>query len=158
MQRNSERLTGNSTTKSLSCRPRVDRSDIIRCIKSCQPNDITCVLDPVHSVSHTVISLPTFREFTKPEEIVFLRSITPSHYPHVDSPEIVYDIQEGNVQNSFDIIKRFEHGMIVGDRDTTLPALVQLMIGLKSLLHLLWSLQPLRGPSKEKLFMFCSSF
>ncbi|KAK3558820.1 hypothetical protein QTP86_028744 [Hemibagrus guttatus] len=95
-------------------RPRVDRSDIIRCIKSCQPNDITCVLDPVHSVSHTVISLPTFREFTKPEEIVFLRSITPSHYPHVDSPEIVYDIQEGNIQNSFDIIKRFEHGMIVG--------------------------------------------
>ncbi|TSK13429.1 Fibulin-1 [Bagarius yarrelli] len=47
-------------------------------------------------------------------EIVFLRSITPSHYPHVDSPEIVYDIQEGNIQNSFDIVKRFEHGMIVG--------------------------------------------
>lgn len=32
----------------------------------------------------------------------------------MDSPEIVYDIQEGNIQNSFDIIKRFEHGMIVG--------------------------------------------
>ncbi|MCJ8736093.1 hypothetical protein PDJAM_G00254990 [Pangasius djambal] len=100
--------------RSSETRPRVDRSDIIRCIKSCQPNDITCVLDPIHSVSHTVISLPTFREFSKPEEIVFLRSITPSHYPHVDSPEIVYDIQEGNIQNSFDIIKRFEHGMIVG--------------------------------------------
>ncbi|XP_072528351.1 fibulin-1 isoform X2 [Salminus brasiliensis] len=93
---------------------RVDRSDTIRCIKSCQPNDITCVLDPVHSVSHTVISLPTFREFIKPEEIVFLRSVTPSHYPHMDSPEIIYDIQEGNVQNSFDIIKRVEHGTIVG--------------------------------------------
>lgn len=158
----------------------------------------------------------------------------------MDTPEIVYDIQEGNIQNSFDIIKRFEHGMIVGkwhsgicltmpndhrlnpgaqfsgnliclkwfsdlilhyerfsclffffflkqtncicvsvwergtrrlrgletacrclfhlgDRDTTLPALVQLMIGLKSLLHLLWSLQLLHGPSREKLFMFCSS-
>lgn len=47
-------------------------------------------------------------------EIVFLRSVTPSYYPHVDSPEIVYDIQEGNIQNSFDIIKRSEHGMIVG--------------------------------------------
>ncbi|XP_062859232.1 fibulin-1 [Trichomycterus rosablanca] len=93
-------------------RSRVDRSDTIRCIKSCQHNDVNCVLDPVHSVSDTVISLPTFREFTKPEEIVFLRSITPSHY--VDSPEIVYDIQEGNIQNAFDIIKRFEHGMIVG--------------------------------------------
>lgn len=55
--------------------------------------------------SHLLFLLP---------EIVFLRSITPSHYPHVDSPEIVYDIQEGNIQNSFDIIKRFEHGMIVG--------------------------------------------
>lgn len=32
----------------------------------------------------------------------------------MDTPEIVYDIQEGNIQNSFDIIKRFEHGMIVG--------------------------------------------
>ncbi|XP_049330394.1 fibulin-1 isoform X2 [Astyanax mexicanus] len=93
---------------------RVDRSDTIRCIKSCQPNDITCVLDPVHSVSHTVISLPTFREFNKPEEIVFLRSVTPSHYPHMDSPELIYDIQEGNIHNSFDIIKRVEHGMIVG--------------------------------------------
>lgn len=152
-------------------------------------------------------------------EIVFLRSIIPSHYPHVDSPEIVYDIQEGNIQNSFDIVKRLEHGMIVGkwhsgicltmpydhklnpgaqfsgnliclkwfpdlilhyerfswlfflqtncicvlvwergtrrlrgletacrclfhlgDHDTTLPTLVQLMIGLSGLLHLLWSL------------------
>ncbi|KAL6474506.1 hypothetical protein MHYP_G00180670 [Metynnis hypsauchen] len=95
-------------------RARVDRSDTIRCIKSCQPNDISCVLDPVHSISHTVISLPTFREFTKPEEIVFLRSVPPSHHPHMDSPEIIYDILEGNVLNSFDIIKRFEHGMVVG--------------------------------------------
>uniref|UniRef100_A0A3B4D1V6 Fibulin-1 n=1 Tax=Pygocentrus nattereri TaxID=42514 RepID=A0A3B4D1V6_PYGNA len=95
-------------------RARVDRSDTIRCIKSCQPNDISCVLDPVHSISHTVISLPTFREFTKPEEIVFLRSVPPSHHPHMDSPEIIYDILEGNVQNSFDIIKRSEHGMVVG--------------------------------------------
>lgn len=46
---------------------RLQRSDTIRCIKSCQPNDVACVLDPMHSVSHTFISLPTFREFTKPE-------------------------------------------------------------------------------------------
>ncbi|XDV53524.1 hypothetical protein PO909_022002 [Leuciscus waleckii] len=32
----------------------------------------------------------------------------------MDTPEIVYDILEGNVQNSFDIIKRLDHGMIVG--------------------------------------------
>ncbi|XP_051978847.1 fibulin-1-like isoform X1 [Xyrauchen texanus] len=95
-------------------RPRVDRADIIRCVKSCQPNDISCVLNPIHSTSHTAISLPTFREFTKPEEIVFLRSTTPSHFPHMDSQEIVYDILEGNTQNSFDIVKRLDHGMIVG--------------------------------------------
>uniref|UniRef100_A0A672NYB0 Fibulin-1 n=1 Tax=Sinocyclocheilus grahami TaxID=75366 RepID=A0A672NYB0_SINGR len=95
-------------------RPRVDRADIIRCVKSCQPNDISCMLNPILSISHTAISLPTFREFNKPEEIVFLKSPTPSHLPHMDSPEIVYDILEGNVQNSFDIIKRLDHGMIVG--------------------------------------------
>ncbi|XP_073687394.1 fibulin-1 [Garra rufa] len=99
---------------SSSSRPRVDRADIIRCVKSCQPNDISCVLNPILSVSHTAISLPTFREFNKPEEIVFLRSPTPSHLSHMDSPEIVYDILEGNVQNSFDIVKRVDHGMIVG--------------------------------------------
>ncbi len=53
--------------------------------------------------------------FFSPPEIVFLRSPTPSHLPHMDTPEIVYDILEGNVQNSFDIIKRLDHGMIVGE-------------------------------------------
>lgn len=46
---------------------RIQLSDTIRCIKSCQPNDVACVLDPTHSLSHTFISLPTFREFLKPE-------------------------------------------------------------------------------------------
>uniref|UniRef100_A0A8C9FJ77 Fibulin-1 n=1 Tax=Pavo cristatus TaxID=9049 RepID=A0A8C9FJ77_PAVCR len=46
---------------------RLEKTDTIRCIKSCRPNDVNCVLDPVHTISHTVISLPTFREFTRPE-------------------------------------------------------------------------------------------
>jgi len=46
---------------------RLERSDTIRCMKSCQPGDVACVLDPTLSLSHTFISLPTFREFTKPE-------------------------------------------------------------------------------------------
>lgn len=46
---------------------RLQLSDTIRCMKTCQPNDVACVLDPTHSVSHTFISLPTFREFTRPE-------------------------------------------------------------------------------------------
>lgn len=33
----------------------------------------------------------------------------------MDSLDIVYDILEGNVQNSFDIVKRLDHGMIVGE-------------------------------------------
>uniref|UniRef100_A0A6Q2XYH5 Fibulin-1 n=1 Tax=Esox lucius TaxID=8010 RepID=A0A6Q2XYH5_ESOLU len=110
---------------------RIERSDTIRCVKSCQPNDISCVLDPVHSVSHTVISMPTFREFTKPEEIVFLRTMSPAHsFPHISS-DIVFDILEGNVQNSFDIVKRQEHGMIVGVVRQVKPLIGPLNIVLK---------------------------
>ncbi|XP_005994037.1 fibulin-1 isoform X1 [Latimeria chalumnae] len=93
-------------------RVRGDRTETIRCIKSCQPNDANCILDPVHTISHTVISLPTFREFTKPEEIVFLRAISPS-FP-TSSADIIFDITEGNSRNSFDIIKRYENGMPIG--------------------------------------------
>lgn len=48
-------------------RPHQDKTDTVRCIKSCRPNDVTCMLDPVHTISHTVVSLSTFREFTRPE-------------------------------------------------------------------------------------------
>ncbi|ROI37128.1 Fibulin-1 [Anabarilius grahami] len=122
-------------------RPRVDRADFIRCVKSCQPNDISCVLSPILSTSHTAISLPTFREFSKPEELVFLRSPTPSHLPNMDSLDIVYDILEGNVQNSFDIVKRLDRGMIVGlqsRRHHLRPPLLRL----KTLVHVLFILSP----------------
>lgn len=46
---------------------RLLRTDTIRCIKTCQPGDAICVLDPTISVSHTFISLPSFREFTSPQ-------------------------------------------------------------------------------------------
>ncbi|KAF3688569.1 Fibulin-1 [Channa argus] len=89
---------------------RLGRSDTIRCVKSCQPNDIACVLDPTQSVSHTSISLPTFREFTGPEEIVFLRTTVPAYGSH----QVQFDILEGNVENAFDIVRRVENGMHVG--------------------------------------------
>ncbi|KAL4625076.1 fibulin-1 isoform X2 [Arapaima gigas] len=96
-------------------RPQVERSDIIRCVKSCQPNDVSCILDPVQSVSHSVISMPTFREFSKPEEIVFLRAVQPVSFSMPSEiPDIIFDILEGNESSSFDIIKRYEHGMTVG--------------------------------------------
>ncbi|KAJ6668450.1 hypothetical protein lerEdw1_011932 [Lerista edwardsae] len=91
---------------------RQEKTDTVRCIKSCRPNDVNCVLDPVHTISHTVISLPTFREFTKPEEIIFLRAITPA-YP-ANQADIIFDITEGNLRDSFDIIKRYMDGMTVG--------------------------------------------
>uniref|UniRef100_A0A672HT80 Fibulin-1 n=1 Tax=Salarias fasciatus TaxID=181472 RepID=A0A672HT80_SALFA len=95
---------------------RLERSDTIRCMKSCQPNDIACVLDPTHSVSHTFISLPTFREFTRPEEIVFLRTTVPAYgsYHHLGSYDVKFDILEGNLENAFDIVKRVENGLYVG--------------------------------------------
>uniref|UniRef100_A0A8C4I486 Fibulin-1 n=1 Tax=Dicentrarchus labrax TaxID=13489 RepID=A0A8C4I486_DICLA len=94
---------------------RLARSDTIRCTKTCQPNDIACVLDPTHSVSHTFISLPTFREFTRPEEIVFLRTTVPAYGSyHLGSLDVKFDILEGNVENAFDINKRVENGMYVG--------------------------------------------
>ncbi|XP_010408511.2 fibulin-1 isoform X1 [Corvus cornix cornix] len=91
---------------------RLEKTDTIRCIKSCRPNDVSCLLDPVHTISHTVISLPTFREFTRPEEIIFLRAITPT-YP-ANQADIIFDITEGNLRDSFDIIKRYMDGMTVG--------------------------------------------
>ncbi|XP_007953835.1 fibulin-1 [Orycteropus afer afer] len=89
-----------------------EKTDTVRCVKSCRPNDVTCVLDPVHTISHTVISLPTFREFSRPEEIIFLRAITPA-YP-ANQADIIFDITEGNLWDSFDITKRFMDGMTVG--------------------------------------------
>ncbi|XP_025255407.1 fibulin-1 [Theropithecus gelada] len=89
-----------------------EKTDTIRCIKSCRPNDVTCVFDPVHTISHTVISLPTFREFTRPEEIIFLRAITPPQ--PASQANIIFDITEGNLRDSFDIIKRYMDGMTVG--------------------------------------------
>lgn len=44
-----------------------EKTDTVRCIKSCRPRDVRCMLDLVHTVSHTVVSLPTFREFAHPE-------------------------------------------------------------------------------------------
>ncbi|XP_041441183.1 fibulin 1 L homeolog isoform X1 [Xenopus laevis] len=90
-----------------------DRADTVRCIKSCRPNDFQCMANPVHTISHTVISLPTFRDFNRPEEIIFLRAITPAYSPG-PQPDIIFHITEGNLRESFDIQKRYVDGMIVG--------------------------------------------
>ncbi|XP_054998081.1 fibulin-1 isoform X1 [Sorex araneus] len=92
--------------------PRQARTDAVRCIKSCRPHDVACMRDPVHTVSHTVVSLPTFREFTQPEEIVFLRTLTPPG--PASQADIIFYITGGNPRETFDVIKRYEDGMTVG--------------------------------------------
>uniref|UniRef100_A0A3B4BMG8 EGF-like domain-containing protein n=1 Tax=Periophthalmus magnuspinnatus TaxID=409849 RepID=A0A3B4BMG8_9GOBI len=79
---------------------------------SCQPNDFSCPLDPVHLITYTVLSLPTFRDFTGPEEIVFLRTAAAAPYP--GSADVMFDIQSADDQLSFDVIKSVYQGMIMG--------------------------------------------
>lgn len=46
-------------------------------------------------------------------EIIFLRAVTPL-YP-ANQADIIFDITEGNLRDSFDIVKRYEDGMTVGE-------------------------------------------
>lgn len=46
-------------------------------------------------------------------EIIFLRAIMPM-YP-ANHADIIFDITEGNLRDSFDIIKRYMDGMTVGE-------------------------------------------
>ncbi|XP_055009652.1 fibulin-1 [Boleophthalmus pectinirostris] len=87
----------------------------VRCIKSCPPNDFSCSLDPVHLITYTVLSLPTFRDFTGPEEIVFLRTVAVANAaPYPGSTDVVFDILSADDQLSFDVIKSTYQGMIMG--------------------------------------------
>ncbi|XP_072309629.1 fibulin-1-like [Eucyclogobius newberryi] len=95
----------------------------VRCIKSCRHGDLSCPLDPVHLVTYTVLSLPTFRDFTGPEEIVFLRTATgagaaPSPgagaAPSPGAADVVFDIQSADDRSSFDVIKGTYQGMVMG--------------------------------------------
>ncbi|XP_056224283.1 fibulin-1-like isoform X1 [Seriola aureovittata] len=96
---------------------RPDVSAGLRCIKACQPNDIGCALDPVHLITHTVLSLPTFRpsDFVGPEEIVFLRTTVaanPALLP--GATDVLFEIVAANEQFSFDVVKRSHQGLIMG--------------------------------------------
>ncbi|XP_042259393.1 fibulin-1-like [Thunnus maccoyii] len=92
-----------------------DGSVSLRCIKACQPNDFSCAHDPVHLITHTVLSLPTFRDFSEPEEIVFLRTITAANpTPHPGATDLFFDILGADDQFSFDVVKRSDQGMIMG--------------------------------------------
>lgn len=59
---------------------------------------------PALPPSHATLSLAA--------EIIFLRAVTPL-YP-ANQADIIFDITEGNLRDSFDIIKRHEDSMTVG--------------------------------------------
>ncbi|KAM7367014.1 hypothetical protein PAMP_014940 [Pampus punctatissimus] len=87
----------------------------VRCIKACQPNDVGCAIDPVHLITHTVLSLPTFRVFSEPEEIVFLRTATAVNpAPLPGATDVFFDILDADDQFSFDVVKRSHQGIIMG--------------------------------------------
>ena len=41
--------------------------DRFRCLKSCQSHDTDCAMETVKFISHTLISLTTFKELREPE-------------------------------------------------------------------------------------------
>ncbi|XP_063761111.1 fibulin-1-like isoform X1 [Eleginops maclovinus] len=86
----------------------------VRCIKSCHPHDINCNLNPVHLITHTSLSLPTFRDFHDPEEIVYLRTVTPAIPDVPSATDVFFDILSGDDQFSFDVERRTHQGMIMG--------------------------------------------
>ncbi|KAJ4924881.1 hypothetical protein JOQ06_003831 [Pogonophryne albipinna] len=86
----------------------------VRCIKSCHPHDISCNIKSVHTITHTSLSLPTFRDFHEPEEIVFLRTVTAANSAVPGATDVFFDIQYADDQLSFDVEKRTHHGTIVG--------------------------------------------
>ncbi|XP_008293091.1 fibulin-1 [Stegastes partitus] len=96
-------------------RPGADASATIRCMKHCQPHDANCVHHPVNMVTHTAISLPTFRDFTEPEEIVFLRTTVPADpAPPPDATEVFFVVLGAEHQAFFDMVRRAYNGMVMG--------------------------------------------
>uniref|UniRef100_A0A3Q3J531 Fibulin-1 n=1 Tax=Monopterus albus TaxID=43700 RepID=A0A3Q3J531_MONAL len=104
---------------SVECPPnfqsRRDTSFSVRCIKACQANDIGCALNPVHLITHSFLSLPAFRDFSGPEEIVFLRTITAANHAHLPgATDISFEMLAADDQASFDVVKRSHQGTIMG--------------------------------------------
>ncbi|TDG96789.1 hypothetical protein EPR50_G00232410 [Perca flavescens] len=92
-----------------------DASVNLRCSKACQAYDINCSRDTSHLITYTSISLPTFRDFSKPEEIIFLQTVTADNpAPLPGATSIFFDILAADEQFSFDVEKRSHKGMIMG--------------------------------------------
>lgn len=79
-------------------------------------------------------------------EIIFLRAITPA-YP-ANHADIIFDITDGNLRDSFDIIKRYMDGMTVGEwPETAGPPRLPLVLPASGLAEARW--EPARLPSES---------
>uniref|UniRef100_A0A8C6KK18 Fibulin 1 n=1 Tax=Nothobranchius furzeri TaxID=105023 RepID=A0A8C6KK18_NOTFU len=90
-------------------------SAVLRCVKSCRLLDLECSHNPTHIITFTVISLPTSQHLKEPEVIALLRTATavkPANLP--DQPDVIFEILDSDEQNSFDVIKDSQDGLIVG--------------------------------------------
>ena len=56
---------------------------------------------------------PSYATLSLAAEIIFLRAVTP--LSPANQADIIFDITEGNLRDSFDIIKRHEDSMTVGE-------------------------------------------
>ncbi|KAG8005693.1 Fibulin-1 [Nibea albiflora] len=66
-------------------------------------------------MTHTSLSLPTFRDFSQPEDIVFLRTVAPANpAPLPGATDVFFDILAADDQQSFDVEKRSHQGIIIG--------------------------------------------
>ncbi|KAF0029579.1 hypothetical protein F2P81_018684 [Scophthalmus maximus] len=94
-----------------------DNSVNLRCVKACQPGDPVCAVDPINLITYSALSLPTFRDFRGPEEIIFLRTSVAAHpAPLPGGTDVFFEIVDPDEQfhDCFVVVKHFHQGKIIG--------------------------------------------
>ncbi|KAG7259834.1 hypothetical protein CRUP_006966 [Coryphaenoides rupestris] len=91
--------------------PRSDSAVNVRCVKSCPPRDLSCNLDPVHMVTHTVISLPASGTSTSQK---LDSAPSPPAAAAAAAADVDFEIMVADEESSFDVVKRSQHNMVVG--------------------------------------------
>ncbi|XP_061662881.1 fibulin-1-like isoform X2 [Syngnathoides biaculeatus] len=85
----------------------------VRCHKACHPNNLACMHNSVQIITYTVLSLPTYRQLNQPEDIVFLRTSMPAQPPN-SNIDLVFEMLKTDNQFSFDVVKRYFQGYVIG--------------------------------------------
>ncbi|XP_051911262.1 fibulin-1-like [Hippocampus zosterae] len=85
----------------------------VRCHKACHLNNLACMRDPVHMLTYTVLSLPTYTVVDQPQEIAILRTSLPAHYANGDF-DVVFEMLKTDDHYSYDVVKRVYQGYVIG--------------------------------------------